>query len=165
DALAIPVAASFCLCAAGLLRRRRTAWALTFTLLVAVGLLNLVQEFDVREGALSLAAAGLLLAGRRAFYVRQSRPMAVTIRRLLVLVGIGAAFTLTLILLVVHAEPLASAKEAASLILWQSAPPIPLSDEAGALPALTRLLSMLVVVACAFVVLRRPGVGVEPTDG
>src|SRR3989442_4559278 len=69
-ALALPASAGLIVAAIYLGRRRRRAWHLAFSSLVALGALNLLKGLDLEESLLSFATAGLLWWGREAFYVR-----------------------------------------------------------------------------------------------
>jgi hypothetical protein len=55
-----------------LVRRRRRAWALAVTILLAAGVLNLLKGLDVEEALASWGLAALLIWGRDAFRVRHA---------------------------------------------------------------------------------------------
>lgn len=71
-ALALPAGASLLVVAPYLLRRRRRAMLVAVTLLVAIGLVNLLKGLDYEECLFSWSVAALLLAGRRGFSVMQA---------------------------------------------------------------------------------------------
>src|SRR4051794_25044042 len=72
-ALAVPAAAALGLTAVFLARRRRRAYELALTLLVALGAINLLKGLDAEEAFLSWAAAGSLYWAREAFVVEPGR--------------------------------------------------------------------------------------------
>ena len=68
-AIALPAGVALLVVAWNLSKRRRRAWAVAFSLLVALGVLNLLKGLDVEEATVSWALAGLLWWGRDAFVV------------------------------------------------------------------------------------------------
>ncbi|MDE3134885.1 MAG: DUF2156 domain-containing protein [Acidobacteriota bacterium] len=68
-ALALPAGAALLLVAPYLLRRRRRAMQVAVTLLLAIGLLNLLKGLDYEECAFGWIVAALLYAGRAQFTV------------------------------------------------------------------------------------------------
>lgn len=68
--LVLPAGVALLVLAAYLARRRRRAWTCAVSLLLVLGVLNLLKGLDYEEALVSWAAVGLLVAGREAFYVR-----------------------------------------------------------------------------------------------
>ena len=162
--VALPAAAALSLCAIALLRRRRAAWAVVLAVLVVLAVVSLLRGFDIREASLSIAGAGALWCGRNAFYVRGPRPFARTLRDVAGLIAASLGSALAFIVLVVHTEPSTATREGVSLALWQTGEPIHLADEAAILPLLLKLLSLTLIVACAYVLFRRPTLGADLPD-
>ena len=69
-ALALPAGVALLALAHGLGRRRRRALHLTIGVLLAAGVLNFAKGLDGEEAIVNWALAGVLIAGRGAFYVR-----------------------------------------------------------------------------------------------
>ena len=153
---ALPLGTAFLVGAFYLLHRRRRAWELTVAVLVLVALLELARGLHLREAALSLAAAGLLWWGRDTFCVPPREPAPRLLRRVGVLAGVGFATLLAIVAAVVHIGPAESVRETLALLGWHPALPVPVSDEAGALPLLTRLAALLVLLASAYLSFRAP---------
>ena len=72
-ALALPAGVLLIVVARSLGRRRRRAWQAAVGLLAVIAALDLLKGLDVEEAALSVAACGLLVWSRGAFYVRHDR--------------------------------------------------------------------------------------------
>ncbi len=72
-ALAVPLGVALLVQARALALRRRRAMTLAVSLLLAIGVLDLLKGLDIEEALLSWGLAALLIAGRGAFYVRSER--------------------------------------------------------------------------------------------
>ncbi len=68
-AIALPAGAALVLVAPYLVKRRRRAWHIAITLMLVLGLVDLLKGLDFEETVVTWAAAGLLLAGRPQFTV------------------------------------------------------------------------------------------------
>jgi len=68
-ALALSAGISLTILGVYLMRRRRRAWSLAVSILIAAGTLNLLKGLDGEEALASWALAALLVWGRDAFYV------------------------------------------------------------------------------------------------
>ena len=97
-ALALPAGAALLIAGGYLAARRRHAWALATTLLIVLGVLNLMKGLDVEEALLSWSLAGLLIWGREAFYVRHPAGSLAAAARQVPLV-LGTAFGVALVTL------------------------------------------------------------------
>ena len=97
-ALALPAGAALLIAGCYLAARRRHAWALATTLLIVLGVLNLMKGLDVEEALLSWSLAGLLIWGREAFYVRHPAGSLAAAARQVPLV-LGTAFGVALVTL------------------------------------------------------------------
>lgn len=72
-ALALPAGAALLLVSPYLLKRRRRARKVAFTLLVAIGVVNLLKGLDFEVAAVGWGVAALLWVGRGQFNVEQER--------------------------------------------------------------------------------------------
>lgn len=97
-ALALSAGVSLAILGVYLMRRRRRAWALAVTVLVAAGALNLLKGLDVEEAFACWGLAGLLVWGRGAFTVvhEDSGWRAPLLRSAAVVGGVLAASVATL---------------------------------------------------------------------
>ena len=93
-ALALPAGAALLLIAPYLLKRRRRAMQVAVTLLVAIGLVNLLKGLDYEECAFGWIVALLLYAGRKQFTVIHSP---ITFRSAIWRVPVVGALGLTLV--------------------------------------------------------------------
>ncbi len=155
-ALALPASAALLVAAFYLHRRRRRAWELAFGLLVALGVINLLKGLDFEEAALSWLAAGILWWGRPSFNVRPHRiPVGSS------LLGAGAVAAGTLLLSAAAAASAAPGtpgaglvlRSAVDMVLWQD-PPIPLGDEMGLVPEAVGVISLIGLLAGAWLLFR-----------
>src|SRR4051812_9909388 len=152
--LAVPASVGLIVCAFYLGRRRHRAWQAALALLVALAGLDLLKGFDFEEALLSFAAAGLLWAGRGAFYVRHDRPD----RRILLraLAGATAAVALVAGFVVgishVH-SPRLVARETADLLLWRHGP-MAFGDDVVWLPFAAGALALGGLLALAYLAFR-----------
>jgi lysyl-tRNA synthetase class 2 len=164
--LALPAGVVLLVTAFYLLRRRRAAWAMALTLILALGVAELLRGRDLREAGLSLAAASCLWCARDAFCVRPRE------RAFLLLGRVGALFlgfvalVFAAVVAVAHTGAGAqSAEEALALMAWHSAGPTPLFDEAAMLPSLIQATTILVLLAATYLAFRLPALGEASTDG
>jgi lysyl-tRNA synthetase class 2 len=154
-ALALPLSALLLLASFYLYRKRRRAYELTFAVLVALGLVNLLKGLDFEEAFLSWLAAGLLWWGRAAFSAQPSslRPRPSWFKA----VGVFVAATLVSALAVAVAGAGDSAmtvlRELGDLMLWQRGP-VALKDDFRFLPFAVGLLSLAGLVSAMWLLLR-----------
>jgi lysyl-tRNA synthetase class 2 len=165
DSLALPAGVVLLVSSFYLLHRRRVAWALAFTLLVLLALLELLSGPDLGEAGLSLAAAGALWSAREAFCVRSREPVLLLLRRVGVLLVGFLALVFAAVVAIVHTGTAQSAQEMLALVAWQPAPPTPLFDEAGALAPLIRATTILVLLGSAYLAFRSPALREASSDG
>ena len=96
--LALPTAGLLLLTAVSLVRRRHAALVASVVVLGILGLLNVFKGLDLEEAALSWAIAGVLVWGRRAFYVETSpHDVRLALRRLPWIFGGALAVMLVVI--------------------------------------------------------------------
>ena len=156
-AFAVPVASALALLSLYLYRRRRAAWAVAVAVFAGVGVLELVRR-EPGDAAISFGAVAALVRGRDAFPVRTdaARIQALYWRLPAVL---GAWLTGAFVLLWLAAppgtEPGLVVENTGRLLLWQSGT-IDYYDEAGALPPLVKAAGLLILLAVAYAVFRRP---------
>jgi lysyl-tRNA synthetase, class II len=155
-ALAIPAAAMLLVTAIYLGRRRRRAAYLAIALLVALGILNLTKGLDFEEAAVDFAAAALLWAGRGSFYV-QHDPLSVRaglwriptlVLGCVVIAGLGVWIAAP-----AHTGFGTIVREAGDLLIWQDGP-LAFHDELGRLDLAVGTISVLTVLASAYLVFR-----------
>jgi lysyl-tRNA synthetase class 2 len=123
-AFALPAGMALLLVAPYLLKRRRRAWQAAVTLMVVLGVLNLLKGLDFEETAITWLTAGLLARAQAAFCVDHD---AVTLRSAVWKVPLLGAFGLTLAGAAGWASEgrpsLASvARETGDLLLWTTGP-------------------------------------------
>lgn len=154
-ALAIPVAAVLLISAYYLYRRRRRALQLAITLLVALGIFNLLRGLAAEEAIGDFAVAGVLWWGRSSFYVDHEplgRRAALLRAPFVALAGLLLSFVVVAI-----AAPDASfstqVRETGDLLLWQPGP-LAFHDEFGRLDLAVGLLGVATLVATAYLVFR-----------
>ena len=155
-ALAIPAAAMLLVTAVYLRRRRRRAVYLAIALLVALGILNLTKGLDFEEAAVDFAAAALLWAGRGSFYV-QHDPVTfrgalwrvpVLVLGCVLIAGIGVWIAAP-----AHTAFGTIVREAGDLLVWQRGP-LTFRDDVGRLDLAVGAISILTVLACAYMLFR-----------
>ena len=134
-ALAIPASIALLVSAYYLYHRRLRALQLAVVLLFALGVFNLFKGLDFEEAIGDFAAAGILWAGRRAFYVRH-QPITLQAGALRAPLVLAAGCVVSFALVVIAAPATASAatvvRETSDLLLWQSGP-LTFHDEVGRL--------------------------------
>jgi lysyl-tRNA synthetase, class II len=152
--LAVPASVALIVCAFYLGRRRRRAFHAALILLLALSGLDLLKGFDFEEAALSLIAAGLLWAGRGAFYVRHGRPNPRVLFRTLVGAAAVVALVAGFVALVAHVDsPRLLARETTDLLLWRHGP-IAFGDEVVWLPFAAGAVALGGLLALAYLVFR-----------
>ena len=153
-ALAIPASIALLVTAYYLARRRRRALRLAVALLVALGLFNLLKGLDFEEAIGDFAAAAVLFAGRRAFYVRHepmSRRSAVT---RVPFVAVGAfAVSFALVSAVSHAGAVANLRETGRLLLWQQGR-IAFHDEVSRMDLAIGMIGLAALLIIAYLLFR-----------
>ncbi len=169
-ALALPVSVALLVLAVYLVRRRRRAWSLALTALIALGALNLVKGLDFEEAALSWAAAALLYVARDAFYVRhEHRRHGELMRSIAVVVGSAYATAITVIVAASHyATPSVTAGRALSeaahdLVLATG--PLTFRAPVAEIPERLGWLGIATLLAVAWVVFRPLRATVGPAAG
>lgn len=155
-ALALPAGAALLVAAFYLARRRYRALQAAVTLLVALGLFDLLKGLDFEEAAISWAAAAALWSARRAFVVRPApiRPRRSLPFALLALAGL-TAFVGLAVWVTAPGRPSAVLvlRETLDLLLWQHGP-IHFRDEFRGLPLGVGLFSLVGLLTIAWVVFR-----------
>jgi lysyl-tRNA synthetase class 2 len=154
-ALALPAGAALLLVAPYLLRRRRRALQVAVTLMLMLGLFDLLKGLDFEETVITWGGAVLLLAGRRHFSVRHDP---ITLRSavwrvpLLGLVGLAAAALATW---ASQGRPSWSsvARETGDLLAWQPGP-ISFHHPFAWIPLCVHLLEIGTLLAIAYVIFR-----------
>ncbi|HET8607966.1 MAG TPA: phosphatidylglycerol lysyltransferase domain-containing protein [Gaiellaceae bacterium] len=165
--LAVPAAAVLVVSSVYLRRRRRRAWRAAFSLLVALGALNLLKGFDVEEAALSWAGAATLWWARDAFYVRHARvgrrsPLA-AFGLLVALVGAVGA-TVVWLGSGREDEPLRVLRETLDLFFWNGGR-APFRDEFAQLPLALGALTIAAIVVGSYLLFRPLPPPREPACG
>jgi lysyl-tRNA synthetase, class II len=123
-ALALPAGTALLMVAPYLLKRRHRAWQAAIVLMVVLGVFDLLKGLDFEETAITWAAAGILVAGRRGFKVRHDP---ITLRsaiwRVPLLGGVGIAVA-AIAAWASQGRPSWSrvARETGDLLLWRGGP-------------------------------------------
>jgi lysyl-tRNA synthetase class 2 len=123
-AFALPAGMALLLLAPYLLKRRRRAWQAAVTLMIVLGVLNLLKGLDFEETALSWFTAALLARAQSAFCVDHD---AITLRSAVWRVPLLGAFGLTLAGAAAWAAEgrpsvTSVARETGDLLLWAAGP-------------------------------------------
>ena len=154
-ALAIPVAAVLLISAYYLQRRRRRALQIAITLLVALGVFNLLRGPDVIEAIGDFAVAGVLWWGRSSFYV-EHEPLgrrAAFFRAPFVFFA-GLLLSFLVVVVAARGAPLSTLlRETGDLLLWQPGP-LSFHDELGRLDLAVGLLGVATLAATAYLIFR-----------
>ena len=155
-ALAIPASIALLVSAYYLYHRRLRALQLAVVLLFALGVFNLFKGLDFEEAIGDFAAAGILWAGRRAFYVRH-QPITLQAGALRAPLVLAAGCVVSFALVVIAAPATASAatvvRETSDLLLWQSGP-LTFHDEVGRLDLAVGLIGVVTLLMAAYLVFR-----------
>lgn len=154
--LAVPASLALIVAAFYVVRRRRRAWAVSFVLLLALGVVDLVKGLDVEEALLSWAGAWLLWWGRDAFPVRHEplrwrSPLVVLSALVLALTALAAVavwFASGR-----SAEPTTVLRETLDLLGWTHGT-LTYSDELTWLPFAGAALTVASIVAAAHLLFR-----------
>ncbi|HEX3690488.1 MAG TPA: phosphatidylglycerol lysyltransferase domain-containing protein [Solirubrobacteraceae bacterium] len=123
-AFALPAGAALLLVSPYLLKRRRRAWQTAISLMVALGLLDLLKGLDVEETVLTWATAAMLLSSAAEFRVQHD---AITLRSSVWRVPVLGAFGLSLAGFAAwisegHPSFSSVARETGDLLAWQAGP-------------------------------------------
>jgi lysyl-tRNA synthetase, class II len=155
-ALAIPASIALFVSAYYLYQRRLRALRLAVGLLLALGFLNLFKGLDFEEAIGDFAAAGILWAGRRAFYVRH-QPISLQAGALRAPLVLAAGWLISFALVVMAAPASAStgtlARETWDLLLWQQGP-IVFHGDVGRLDLAVGLIGVLALLTAAYLIFR-----------
>jgi lysyl-tRNA synthetase, class II len=155
-ALAIPASIALFVTAYYLYQRRLRALQLAVGLLLALGVLNLFKGLDFEEAIGDFAAAGILWAGRRAFYVRH-QPISLQAGALRAPLVLAAGWLISFALVVMAAPASASAatlaRETSDLLLWQQGPIVFHGDD-GRLDLAIGLIGSLALLIAAYLIFR-----------
>jgi lysyl-tRNA synthetase class 2 len=155
-ALAIPASIALFVCAYYLYQRRLRALQLAIALLLALGIFNLFKGLDFEETIGDVAAAGVLWAGRAAFYVRH-QPISLRAGALRAPLVLAAGWLVSFALVIIAAPATAStgtlARETWDLLLWQPGP-LAFHDETGRLDLAVGLIGVATLVIAAYLVFR-----------
>ena len=160
-ALALPAGAALLVVAPYLGRRRRRAWRVAVTVMLALGLFDLLKGLDFEETAITWGVALALIVGQRAFNVRHDP---VTLRAslwrvpLLGLLGVGLAALATW---ASQGHPSAGSvlRETLDLLRWQPGPlhfeqHSALSHHFAWIPLGVHLIEIATLLAIAYVIFR-----------
>ncbi|HUE27093.1 MAG TPA: phosphatidylglycerol lysyltransferase domain-containing protein [Solirubrobacteraceae bacterium] len=160
-ALALPTGAALLLVAPYLLKRRRRAWRAALTLMLALGLFDLLKGLDVEETVITWAAAAVLLVGGDAFRVRHDP---VTLRSAIWRVPLLGLSGLALAALAIWASPphpswAATLRETGDLLRWQPGPVhftrhAALHTHFAWIPLTVHLIELGALMAIAYVIFR-----------
>jgi lysyl-tRNA synthetase class 2 len=123
-AFALPAGAALLLVSPYLLKRRRRAWQTAISLMVALGLLDLLKGLDVEETVLTWATAAMLLSSAAEFRVQHD---AITLRSSVWRVPVLGACGLSLAGFAAwisegHPSFSSVARETGDLLAWQAGP-------------------------------------------
>jgi len=155
-ALAIPASIALFVSAYYLYQRRLRALQLAVGLLLALGVLNLFKGLDFEEAIGDFAAAGILWAGRRAFYVRH-QPITLQAGALRAPLVLAAGWLISFALVVMAAPASASGatlvRETWDLLLWQTGP-IAFHGDDGRLDLAIGLIGVFALLTAAYLVFR-----------
>jgi len=155
-ALAIPASIALFVSAYYLYRRRLRALQLAVLLLLALGVLNLFKGLDFEESIGDFVAAGILWAGRGAFYVRH-QPISLRAGALRAPLVLAAGWLISLVLVAIAAPANASTEtivhETWNLLLWQPGR-LAFHDEVGRIDLAIGLIGVATLATAAYLVFR-----------
>jgi lysyl-tRNA synthetase, class II len=125
-AFAFPVGAALLLVAPYLLKRRRRAWRTAVTLMVVLGVLDLLKGLDFEESLVTWLTAGALVLSKDAFRVEHDRVTGRSVLWRVPLLGVCGVALAALAAWATEGHPSFSrvARETGDLLLWRETGPL-----------------------------------------